>query len=103
MTTQHSPSASASALHASSPSNCVSLHFGAFRRFWLALPTLHPHGPIRLCWDSFIMVALIYTAIEIPLSIAFDQELELSFETTWGILAFSVDMLLLLDIALNFR
>lgn len=33
-----------------------------------ALPIFHPYGFFRLTWDCFIMFALIYTAIEIPVN-----------------------------------
>ena len=66
-----------------------------------SLPVFHPMGPIRLCWDTIIMIALLYTAIEIPLSISFD--LKMSLTNALGILAFSVDCLLLIDILMNFR
>eukprot|EP01083_Nonionella_stella_P082929 229099_1 len=65
------------------------------------LPIFHPYGPTRIVWDTFILCALLYTSLEIPLTIAF--ELTLTLSNTLGIIAFSIDMLLLLDVALNFR
>eukprot|EP01084_Bolivina_argentea_P127349 225237_1 len=66
-----------------------------------ALPLFHPYGPIRLCWDAFIMLALIYTAVEIPLTLAF--EIKLSLTNKLGIMAFCIDIVLLIDICVNFR
>jgi len=67
----------------------------------MELPLLHPYGNFRILWDSFILIVLIYTAIEIPLTIAF--ELSLTLNDIHGKLIFAADSLLILDITFNFR
>eukprot|EP01084_Bolivina_argentea_P294139 506035_1 len=62
-----------------------------------------PYGTERVIWDSFIMIALVYTTIEIPVTAAFNLHLTLDPPNVLGVLAFTIDMLLLCDIALNFR
>eukprot|EP01083_Nonionella_stella_P031776 86987_1 len=66
-----------------------------------ALPIFHPYGLLRLCWDVFILLALIYTATEIPLTLAFEVTLVLN--KPLGMLALAIDIVLLLDVAVNFR
>lgn len=47
------------------------------------------------------MVLLMYTCIEVPMTIAF--EIELNLGQPFGTTAFLIDMLLLIDVIINFR
>ena len=65
------------------------------------IPIIHPFSPIRGIWDSIVMVLLIYTCISIPFTIAF--EIELKFNSFVGRLSFIIDIMLCIDVILNFR
>ena len=61
---------------------------------------LNPVGKCRIIWDLFVGILLLYTCIEIPFTLAFS--IELALDAWVGIVALSVDILLLTDILLNF-
>eukprot|EP01083_Nonionella_stella_P078910 216228_1 len=58
---------------------------------------LHPVGPFRCIWDMFVMLLLVYTSIEIPLTVSFGQS------TLTAYVGLAVDCFLLIDIVLNFH
>ena len=64
------------------------------------IPVLHPVGPFRCIWDSIIMIVLLWTCIEIPYSLAFGITVQLGHPM--GNISFTVDILLLIDVVLNF-
>eukprot|EP01083_Nonionella_stella_P081253 223714_1 len=66
-----------------------------------ALPILHPHGNLRIGWDCIIMIILIWTCVEIPFTMAFN--INLTLNDVFGVIALSIDCLLLCDVLLNFR
>eukprot|EP01083_Nonionella_stella_P000797 2284_1 len=72
-----------------------------FCHFLNFLPILHPVGPLRCSWDAIVMIMLVYTSIEIPYTLAF--EIDLTLDDTFGIIAFSIDLILCIDIIFNFR
>ena len=65
------------------------------------IPILHPFGPFKLCWDSFIMLLLVMTIIQIPFVFAFS--IDSTLNTFYGEISFSVDCILLIDILISFR
>lgn len=70
---------------------------------WISyyIPILHPFGPFRCFWDFFVMLMLIYTCIEVPVTLAFNVNLD--FNHYSGIIAFCIDILLLIDVIITFR
>ena len=62
---------------------------------------MNPMGTFRNFWNFIITFLLLYTCIEIPYTIAF--EVNLTLDDWSGILAFSIDICLLVDIIINFR
>ena len=70
---------------------------------WISyyIPILHPFGPFRCFWDFAVMLMLIYTCIEVPVTLAFN--VDLAFDHYSGYIAFSIDILLLIDILITFR
>jgi len=65
------------------------------------LPILHPFGSFHCVWDILIILVLVYSCFEVPVTLAFN--LELSLHHPLGILSFSMDCSLLLDIVVTFR
>ena len=65
------------------------------------IPILHPFGPFRCFWDFFVMIMLIYTCIEVPVTLAFNVTLDFTHYS--GIIAFCIDVLLLIDVLITFR
>ena len=65
------------------------------------VPVLHPFGVFHCVWDIVVMLVLVYTCMEVPMTLAFNIELSLSDIT--GIMSLSFDILLLTDIAVTFR
>lgn len=69
--------------------------------YYWSMMIIHPIGPFRCAWDLFVMLALTYTCIEVPITLAWDIELKLS---DWsGLTALVIDIFLLTDIVINFR
>ena len=68
---------------------------------WLRLPMLHPLGMFHCVWDVLVMVLLIYTCMEVPVTLAFNISLDINRFT--GILSLSVDLILLTDILVTLR
>ena len=60
-----------------------------------------PMGTFRTGWNIIVTIVLLYTCIEIPYTLSFEIELTLSHWS--GIVAFSIDIFLLIDIIINFR
>lgn len=71
------------------------------KEFYDEIPILNPIGNVRIGWDLFVTVLLLYTCLEIPFTLAF--EITLTLNDWAGDLAFIIDILLLFDICLNFR
>ena len=69
--------------------------------FYIYLALIHPNGPLIKIWHIFVLVLLIYTCIEVPMTIAF--EIELNIGEPFGTTAFMIDLLLLIDVLINFR
>lgn len=65
------------------------------------LPILNPIGRVRISWDLFVTILLLYTCMEIPFTLAF--EITLTLEDWAGKIAFVIDLFLLFDILVNFR
>ena len=62
---------------------------------------IHPHSKYRITWDLCIIILLLYTCIEVPFTLGFNIDPEsLSFVSLFGLL---IDILLCIDIILNFR
>ncbi len=59
-----------------------------------------PHAPPKPTKKQ-VMIALIYTCLEIPFTLGFG--LTLSLDDTMGKIAFSIDLFLLCDVIVNFR
>eukprot|EP01083_Nonionella_stella_P083707 231517_1 len=104
-------------LHSIAPSTSTTLHQSTFSS-WVKpnskhdhhhhnksccrnIPIIHPFGPFRFIWDSLVIIALLYTSIEVPYSLSFGVKLSLS--DTAGRIALFIDIFLLFDIVLNFR
>eukprot|EP01083_Nonionella_stella_P250867 866202_1 len=69
--------------------------------FCSKIPIINPHGPFRFIWDSFVILALLYTSIAVPYTLTFGVMLKLS---DWGgIIALLIDIFLLTDICITFR
>eukprot|EP01084_Bolivina_argentea_P126710 224294_1 len=58
---------------------------------------LHPKGPFRNIWDLVVLVVLLYTSFEVPVSIAFGQSVGAKY------FDLIIDIFLLTDIILNFH
>lgn len=67
-----------------------------------ATTIIHPFSTFRFLWDSFIMIILVFTCFEIPLTLAFSIETS-NLNTTYGIFVLMIDVVLCTDILLNFR
>eukprot|EP01083_Nonionella_stella_P217283 780208_1 len=68
-----------------------------------SLPLIHPYGPFRYFIDFVIAIGLVYTCLEVPVTLAFNIDLHLSSHTPLRIIALCVDVLLLFDVLINFR
>ncbi len=68
---------------------------------WGRLPLLHPLGMFHCFWDVLVMVLLIYTCMEVPVTLAFNIALTLDHFT--GVLSLCIDLMLLTDIVITFR
>lgn len=64
-------------------------------------PILHPYGAFKICWDLIVSIVIIISAIEIPLTMAFD--IPVDFTTNIGIMSFCIDIFLCCDICVTFR
>ena len=64
-------------------------------------PILHPYGAFKIVWDLIVSVVIVISALEIPLTMAFD--IPVTFETGIGIMSFCIDIFLLCDICVTFR
>ena len=62
---------------------------------------MNPMGTFRNFWNFIVTFLLLYTCLEIPYTLAFNINLTLNHWS--GILAFSIDISLLVDIIINFR
>lgn len=62
---------------------------------------IHPMGLFRYVWDLFVLFLIIYSCIEVPVILAWDLKLKLSDGN--GVIAFLIDIFLLIDIIFNFR
>jgi len=60
----------------------------------------HPYETVRVRWDLFMTVVMIYLVLSIPLKICF--EIELADNNPWSILEVVVDVCFMVDIILNF-
>lgn len=65
------------------------------------LPIIYPDDKLKILWDIFLILVLLYSCVEIPITVAFQEPLTL--DTAIGIIAFSVDLFLLVDVAINLR
>eukprot|EP01084_Bolivina_argentea_P022792 42392_1 len=75
-----------------------------FCRLFSKLPMLSPFGPFRASWDVLVMFMLIYTSLEVPFTLGFGIELQLTGKYyKFGFIALFIDICLLTDIVLNFR
>ena len=65
---------------------------------------LDPNSPTRLLWDYTVIVLIIYTALLVPMRIAFADEMDSTDDQTrtWAALDHIVDILFILDVVLNF-
>eukprot|EP00966_Prymnesium_polylepis_P014391 332227-Prymnesium_polylepis.1 len=65
---------------------------------------LDPNSHTRLLWDYTVIVLIIYTALLVPMRIAFADELEATDDQArmWIALDRVVDILFILDVVLNF-
>ena len=76
---------------------------------------VHPRAKLKLAWDFFCLLLLVYCVIDVPFTLAFvGQDLSFSNATTvkveaddtgltnYGIWSFTLDMLFLVDTFLNF-
>jgi CRP-like cAMP-binding protein len=76
---------------------------------------VHPRAKLKLVWDFFCLMLLVYCVIDVPFTLAFvGQDLSFSNATTvkveaddtgltnYGIWSFTLDMLFLVDTFLNF-
>ena len=66
-----------------------------------SFPILHPFGRFKRTWDSIILIVCIFSAIEIPFSLAFQVYIDKS--TLIGCIALIVDLVLCIDVFLKFR
>eukprot|EP01083_Nonionella_stella_P174702 606425_1 len=65
------------------------------------IPIFLPFGPLLCYWNSFLLLMLFYSIVEIPYSIAFEI-VPLSTDLS-AIIGLIIDICLLFDIILNFR
>eukprot|EP01083_Nonionella_stella_P129893 394146_1 len=65
------------------------------------LPIFHPFGPFRCFWDFLVMIMLVYTCVEVPVTLAFNVALVL--KSVSGVISFTIDIALLIDIVIAFR
>jgi len=77
------------------------LKLGCCSYISLVLPILHPFGPFRCCWDLLVMVLLVVTCIEVPITLAFN--ISMTLDNAAGRFALSIDILLLIDVLITFR
>ena len=60
---------------------------------------IYPDGYVRIYWDLFVVIFVVYNAVVVPISLAFGG----LDNTFWTVLDSCVDLLFCFDIALNFR
>eukprot|EP01084_Bolivina_argentea_P160056 278752_1 len=65
------------------------------------IPILHPFGPFKCTWDLLVMIMLVYTCVEVPVTLAFNIDLRINHFS--GIIALTIDILLLIDILITYR
>jgi len=63
---------------------------------------IHPFSTFRFIWDSFIMLIIIFTMFEIPLTLSFGIETG-DIHTRYGIFVLTIDLCLCCDLITNFR
>lgn len=61
----------------------------------------HPLEPIRLQWDGFMTLVMIYVVIELPIIICFD--INVPPNSPWSIVDLVVDFIFFVDIIFNFN
>eukprot|EP01084_Bolivina_argentea_P160057 278753_1 len=66
------------------------------------LTVIHPFSTFRFIWDSFIMLVLVFTCFEIPLTLSFEIETS-NIHSAYGIFVLIIDLILCTDIIFNFR
>eukprot|EP01084_Bolivina_argentea_P247496 414056_1 len=62
---------------------------------------IHPYSAFKIAWDILVSILIIISAIEIPLTLAFD--IPLDFTTPIGVMSFCIDIFLCCDISVTFR
>ena len=67
-----------------------------------ATTIIHPFSSFRFCWDSFIMLILVFTCFEVPLTLSF-RIVTNDLATGYGGFVLLIDLLLCIDIMFNFR
>eukprot|EP01084_Bolivina_argentea_P294357 506444_1 len=62
---------------------------------------VNPYGSFKIIWDLLVSIVIIISAIEIPLTMAFD--IPVDFTTSIGRMSFCIDIFLCCDICVTFR
>lgn len=68
------------------------------RQVWLS-----PYSRFRAIWDAIIVIAAAYTVFAVPLAVAFDALLDGGPSSAAAAVQTTVDLLLCIDVALNFQ
>jgi len=61
----------------------------------------HPTNPLRLKWDLVISVIMVYIVINVPIQICFEADLSPNHPWSWA--DFTLNILFIVDLLINFN
>lgn len=71
-------------------------------QYWLGM-TLHPEGDARQRWDALVALLVVISVVLIPITVAFQEELDEQNLTGFNIMERGIDVMFMMHVLLNFR